>query len=207
MNAFYELSENPDCQVLISTHTPNIARMVPIECLRYIAVCGDDSRDILCGSDNTCELLASDLGVLADHDVKLFAAVEGVNDINFLKGMSRILNENNEDVPDLTQLENDGKIIFIPCGGTNLAYWVSRLANLNRPEFHLFDRDTEPPEVSKNQAVVDEINNRDGCKAVLTGKKEMENYCLTPALYHSNIGKASCYNPPLFFLSSRSTSI
>lgn len=176
INAFYELSENPDCQILISTHTPNFARMVPIECLRYITVNTDGNREILCGSNNTCELLANDLGVLADHDVKLFIGVEGVNDINFLKGISRILKENGENVLDLGQLEDDGKIIFIPCGGTNLAHWASRLANLNRPEFHLFDRDAGSDEVSKNQAVVDEINTRDGCKALLTGKKEMENY-------------------------------
>lgn len=176
INAFYELSENPDCQVLISTHTPNFARMVPIECLRYISVNADDNREILCGSNNTCELLAKDLGILADHDVKLFIGVEGVNDINFLKGISRILLENGENVLDLGQLEDDGKIIFIPCGGTNLAHWASRLANLNRPEFHLFDRDVGSGEVSRNQAVVDEINSRDDCKALLTGKKEMENY-------------------------------
>jgi len=99
-----------------------------------------------------------------------------VNDINFLKGISRILLENGENVLDLGQLEDDGKIIFIPCGGTNLAHWASRLANLNRPEFHLFDRDVGSGEVSRNQAVVDEINSRDDCKALLTGKKEMENY-------------------------------
>jgi len=176
MKAFYELSANPDCQVLLSTHTPTLVRMVPLDCLRYIGVAEDGCRDIFCGAEDTCQLLAKDLGVLADHDVKLFIGVEGINDINFLKGISSILNRNGENVPDLEQLENDGEIIFIPCGGSNLALWASRLAKLNRPEFHLFDRDAIPPEISKNQPVVDEINNREGSEALLTEKKEMENY-------------------------------
>jgi predicted ATPase len=176
MKAFYELSSNPDCQVMLSTHTPTLARMVPIDSIRYISVQDDGCRKIFCGTDDTCQLLARDLGILPDHDVKLFIGVEGINDINFLKGISRILNVGGEDTPDLNQLEDDGKIIFIPCGGTNLALWACRLGNLNRPEFHLFDRDVKPPEVSKNNPTVHEINIRDNCEAVLTQKKEIENY-------------------------------
>lgn len=176
MRAFYELSANPDCQVLLSTHTPTLARMVPIDCIRYIGVCNKGCREISCGTEDACQLMAKDLGILADHDVKLFIGVEGINDINFLKGMSQVLKNHGEDVPDLEKLETDGEIIFIPCGGTNLALWVSRLANLNRPEFHLFDRDDPPPAVSKYQHVVNEINRRDNSNALLTKKKEMENY-------------------------------
>jgi hypothetical protein len=108
--------------------------------------------------------------------VKLFIGVEGINDIDFLKGISQILAAAGEDILDLGQLEEDGVIIFIPCGGTNLALWANRLADLNRPEFHLFDRDSEPPNTSKYQATVDEINARDDCTACLTTRKEMENY-------------------------------
>jgi len=176
MRAFYELSANLDCQVLLSTHTPILARIVPIDCIRYIGVCDDGCREISCGTEDAYQLMAKDLGILADHDVKLFIGVEGINDINFLKGMSKVLKNHGEDVPDLEQLESDGKIIFIPRGGTNLAHWACRLINLNRPEFHLFDRDDPPPEVSKYQNVLNEINTRDNCSALITEKKEMENY-------------------------------
>ena len=44
MEAFYELANNPDCQVLLSTHTPTLARMIPADCLRYISVCDDGCR-------------------------------------------------------------------------------------------------------------------------------------------------------------------
>ena len=176
MKAFYELSANPGCQVLLTTHTPTLVRSVPLECLRYICLGDEECRDILFGSEEVCASIAKELGILPDHDVKLFIGVEGINDINFLKGISRVLINHGQNVPDLEILENAGQLIFIPCGGSNLALWASRLAGLNRPEFHLFDRDAEPPTVSKYQRVVDAVNGRDGCMGLLTGKKEMENY-------------------------------
>ncbi len=94
--------------------------------------------------------------------------------------MSKILIASGYDIPNLEQLEQEGKIVFFPVGGSNLALWTSRLVPLNRPEFYVFDRDNEPPTVSKNQKTVDKINKKKGCKAFLTSKREMENY-LHPA--------------------------
>jgi len=177
MKAFHELAANPDCQVILTTHNPALVRNVPIKSIRHICLSNDkECRDILYGDDTIHESLIKDLGILPDHDVKLFIGVEGINDINFLKGMSQVLNGNGYEIPDLDDLEKKGQIIFIPCGGSNLSLWASRLADLNRPEFHLFDRDDEIPKVSKYQSVVDSINERDNCKAYLTEKREMENY-------------------------------
>ena len=176
MKALYELSANPDCQVMLTTHTPTLVRIVPDECLRYIIVCEDGRREIYFGSDETRKLIAEDLGILPDHDVKLFIGVEGINDENFLFGISKILKEHGEDVPDLEKLKDDGKIIIIPCGGTNLVHWTSRLADLNRPEFYLFDRGSEPSEPAEYQEIVDKMNKQVGCEAYLTNKREMENY-------------------------------
>lgn len=176
MHAFGELAEQPDCQVIVSTHTPTLGRMLPVEALRYIEITEDGNHIIHSGDEQTNEMVAKALGVLPDHDVKLFIGVEGSNDINFLKTISKVLREGGESVPDLDDLEDAGHIIFIPEGGSNLALWTSRLKNLNRPEFHIFDRGVEPPSLSPNQQSVDEINSRDNCAAVLTGKLEMENY-------------------------------
>ena len=79
-------------------------------------------------------------------------------------------------------MELDGELIFFPLGGSTLALWTSRLENLNRPEFHLFDRDTVPPDPPKSQIYAEEINKKDGCKAVNTSKKEMENYLHVEAI-------------------------
>jgi putative ATP-dependent endonuclease of the OLD family len=175
MRAIAQLSETPGCQVIISTHTPVLARLLPASCLRYICIEEDGCRKVHKG-DAVYELVTKSLGVLPDHDVKLFIGVEGGNDINFLIEMSKMLIANGVDVPNLELLEQRGKIIFFPVGGSNLALWTSRLVSLNRPEFYLFDREDEPPKPSRNQKCVDEINSRKNCKATLTSKREMENY-------------------------------
>jgi len=182
MRAFYELSEFPNCQVLLSTHTPVLARLVPAKCLRYIDVEESRNRSIHQGDDQTYQLVAESLGVLPDHDVKLFIGVEGVNDINFLGAISCMLVDNGEDVPDLHELEEAGTIIFFPLGGNNLVLWKSRLAELNRPEMYIFDRDEEPPAQSKYHQAAEEMSARPECMVFETSKKEMENYLHSDAI-------------------------
>jgi len=79
-------------------------------------------------------------------------------------------------VIDLEKMELNGELIFFPLGGSTLALWSSRLEKLNRPEFHLCDRDTVPPIEPRHQKYIDEVNSRDRCKACSTLKKEIENY-------------------------------
>jgi len=176
MNAFSELAEQSDCQVIISTHTPTLGRLLPINSLRYLEVREYKSRIIHSKDNYAYSSVAKALGVLPDHDVKLFIGVEGPNDINFLKNISHMLIQAGEQVPDLYELEENGHIIFIPEGGSNLLLWTSRLKGLNRPEFHIFDYSEIPPNSSPNQQAVDEINQRERCVAVLTKKLELENY-------------------------------
>ncbi len=196
MKAFHELAANPDCQVILTTHNPALVRNVPSNSIRHICHSEDkECRDILYGDETIYNSLIKELGILPDHDVKLFIGVEGINDINFLKNMSQVLNGNGLEVPDLDDLERNGQIIFIPCGGSNLSLWASRLAGLNRPEFHLFDRDVEPPKVSKYQSVVDSINKRDNCISSLTGKREMENYIHPDAIAAVKPGLNVSFDP------------
>lgn len=180
VRAFLELAEQPDCQVVLTTHTPVLARLLPTSSLQYVSVEENDDRTIYTGDDKTCELITKDLGVLPDHSIKLFIGVEGENDINFLKNISQVLCSSGEGLPDLALFEDKGEIMFVPVGGSNLASWTCRLEGLNRPEFHLFDRNVPPDEESQNQRFVDKINNRPNCFSLLTEKKEMENY-LHPA--------------------------
>ena len=188
--ALSELSVND--QVIISTHTPMLVRGIPTISLRYISTKDTGAKEIIVGgTDETNKLISQSLGVLPDHSVKLFIGVEGKNDIPFLKNMSKILKNSGEDVPDLEDLEIDGKIIFTPFGGSGLALWCHRLAGLNRPEFHVYDRDYEPPKEAKYQQYIDEVNSRDNCFATCTSKKEAENYihkdAINPALLEIGI--------------------
>lgn len=165
-----------ESQVIITTHTPMLARTLPDRCLRFVNEKPGKTREVLCGGVATNKLFANSLGVLPDNSIKLFVGVEGRHDIEFLKRISNILRADGCDVLHLEKMELDGELIFFPLGGSSLALWTSRLAPLSRPEFHLFDRDNEPSKPAKYQAEADEINQRDRCKALSTGKKEMENY-------------------------------
>lgn len=170
-----ELSEDPDCQVLISTHTPMLASLLPMDALRYVQITDEEARLVHVGNEETYQRVRDALGILPDNRVRLFVAVEGINDINFLKGMSDVLRGEDDEVPDVTEMEEDGEIVFIPLGGNNLKWWVNRLANLERPEFHLYDRDADG-KARAQAAAAEDVNERDRAEAHLTGKREMENY-------------------------------
>jgi len=174
---FRALSDlSSESQVIVSTHTPMLARALPDNCLRFIHILENNTREIKIGNESTNKLFARELGVLPDNTVKLFIGVEGKTDIIFLQTISRILHDVDNDIPDLEKMEINGELIFFPLGGSNLAYWVSRLENLNRPEFHLYDRDCAPPKTPKYQSYADEVNSRENCTACITKKKEIENY-------------------------------
>jgi hypothetical protein len=180
ISAFNELSINS--QVVLSTHTPMLVRSLPDISLRYIQVSNDKKREILIGGPATNKLFAKTLGVLPDNSVKIFIGIEGPNDIAFLRNISKVLIKDGVDIPDLEKMELDGELIFFPLGGSTLALWTSRLENLNRPEFHLYDRDYVPPDPPKYQTQIDEVNQRENCTAMVTVKREMENYIHKDAL-------------------------
>ncbi len=121
-------------------------------------------------------MVADSLGVLPENDVKLFIGVEGSNDINFLKHISSMLKKERIINFNLDELDRKGNVIFFPLGGSNLSLWTSRLLPLGRPEFHLYDRDTEPSTPAKYQDQADEINRHKNCTAKITNKREIENY-------------------------------
>jgi predicted ATPase len=169
-------------QVIISTHTPTLARAFPDNSIRYIRAGANGRREILKGGSTTNSEITRSLGVLPDNIVRLFIAVEGVNDVKFMQNISKILHSQEREMPDLEKMEADGEVIFILLGGSNLAYWTNKLLPLNRPEFHLYDRDVQPPMVSKYQAHVDDVNSRPDCLARLTSRREIENYIHNEAI-------------------------
>src|ERR1043166_733681 len=175
MRALLELSRQNGCQVLLSTHTPALGDMLPVESVRYIECLADGTRKIHPAGPDTHTMVTRSLGILPDNRIKAFVAVEGTNDINFLCGISSILHNGDKTCPDLAKLEADGVLLFIPLGGGNLKLWANRLQGLHRPEFHLYDKD-EGDQTKQHEAAAAEVNKRKDCKAVLTGKREIENY-------------------------------
>ena len=114
--------------------------------------------------------------------VAVLVVVEGTNDIEFLRRISAILHRDRSEVPDLSQMEQDGRLLFLPAGGSDHRLWRSRLAPLHIPEFHLLDRDV-PPLTKEREAAVDAINSRRGCVAAMTGKRSVENYIHPQAIF------------------------
>jgi putative ATP-dependent endonuclease of the OLD family len=176
MSALSDLSATVGRQVIVTTHTPMLARALPDACLRFVEAHENGTRTIATGGPDTNARIAHSLGVLPDHSVRLFVGVEGKNDIAFLKGMSRVLRADGVDVPDIDAHEVSGELIFFPFGGCNLAYWTNRLQPLNRPELHIYDRDNPPPLAGKYDQFAIQVNARPGCLAVTTSKREMENF-------------------------------
>ena len=177
MRALQQLAVGND-QVIVTTHTPTLARALPSTSLRFLSRDADGVRSIAVGGqDAVNKAIVDSLGVLPDHTVKVFIVVEGIHDITFIKSLCRMFRSHGTLVPDLESLELTGEVVFVPSGGAgNLALWSSRLHALNRPEFHLYDRDAPSSSPAKHQAKVDAVNQRDGCKGVSTSRNEMENF-------------------------------
>lgn len=177
MRALQSLAVGDD-QVIITTHTPTLARSLPGSSLRFLSKGDDGVRSILIGgSEAVNKAIADSLGVLPDHTVRVFIVVEGIHDVTFVKNLCKMFRAHGAAVPDIEALELSGEIVFVPSGGANnLALWSSRLHALNRPEFHIYDRDAPSGSAAKHQLAVDAVNAREGCKAVSTSRNEMENY-------------------------------
>ncbi len=211
VKALEDLAARPSCQVFLTTHTPMLARRFSQHCLRLITR-RNGVPVVLHGRDEaTIKEIVDSLGVLSDHNIKVFFGVEGRNDISFLRIISKILHDAGEEVPDLGAAEDAGSLVFVPLGGSSLDLWASRFKGFNRPEFYLFDRDTEPPEEPRYKAEADVINQRPNCRAWHTSKRELENYIhknLIVAVYPHYLGDGKAFEdvPMLFAQAVHETS-
>ena len=175
VKALQELVESSDCQVIISTHTPVLARRFDQDTLRLVSTEGGVPQIRKGREDDALRRIVDSLGVLPDHNVRVFLCVEGPNDINFLSAISKTLHESGEaDIPDLAEEESSGRLVFVPLGGSTLGLWVSRLQGFNRREIYLMDRDNDGR--PKYQSVAEAIAELENCTPFTTGKMELENY-------------------------------
>lgn len=148
VNTFKEMTEKNGCQIIITTHVPGLAALLPIQSLRYITN-SEGSPEVAVGTEDAGILarVADTLGVLPDltpplapqyHDVKLVICVEGPNDVAFLTAISRTAHQAD---PSIVDLNSSPYIVIIPLGGNTLKEWVNHnyLQKLNTPEYHIYD--------------------------------------------------------------------
>ena len=111
VNTFREMTEKNGCQIILTTHVPGLAGLLPIQSLRYISN-GEGYPAVAMGTDDDGILkrIADTLGVLPDltpplapqhYNVKLVICVEGPNDVAFLKAISQIAHRAYPDIIDL----------------------------------------------------------------------------------------------------------
>jgi len=180
IKALEALSQTGNNQVIITTHVPALAGLVPADGIRHVIKTAH-GVEVRAGQQILKEV-AQSLGVLPDisettkvtESLKVLVCVEGQRDIDFLSTVSKKLKDID---PTWPSLREDSKIRVLPLGGNNLKDWVFNdyLKGLGRAEVHIYDRGNSVP--PKYQDVVTQINTRGASyKAFLTKKNEIENY-------------------------------
>lgn len=179
IDAFKELVELDINQVILTTHSPSISKMLPIEALRLIDKDGEGNTIIRDSGEDMLRDIANNLGVLPDiglekiKQVELAICVEGKNDINFLKNINRTI----DSFKEIIDLEDD-RLIIIPMGGSTLQFWVNDnyLEKLNLSQLHIYDSDRGSKDAHKYKKYIDIINTRPKSKGFETSLREFENY-------------------------------
>ncbi len=177
VEALVSIAETDGCQVLLTTHVPALAGLLPVDSIRYVTAEDGVNRRVVCGNQDVLPRIAQDLGVLPDKRARVIVCVEGLHDIRFLKRIGRLLRSADATLPDL---DSDPRIAMILLGGSTLQEWVNDhfLRNIGLPEIHVYDRDVlQTNGQYKYQEAANTVNGRgDSSKAFLTQKREMENY-------------------------------
>ena len=119
--------------------------------------------------------------VASQTTLKVIIVVEGPHDIAFLRRISAMLHAHEPELPDLGAMEHRKEVIFLPFGGVDLKLWTHRLAPVEKPELHIYDRETSP-ETELRRQLADSVNRRPGCLAFVTKKRSLENYVHSAAI-------------------------
>lgn len=178
VQALQELAEDDGCQVLLTTHSPGLATLIPIQHFRFIDHDYNGSTSIRYGDESVYGEVVDSLGIVPDNRIRVLICVEGPTDVENLRVLSHLLHEQDPNLPDLGL---DPRVALVPLGGGTLKHWVERdyLGGLNRPQVHIYDGD-----VDQYKEACDKINSRgDGSWAAQTKKREIENYIHSQALY------------------------
>lgn len=176
IQAFMELSNTGNSQIILTTHTPALASLLPLNSLRFIEKT-DDDRSIELGTDEVFEKIAQTLGVLADPIAKNATGlllVEGKSDVSFINHAAERL----KSAGYITHTFQEKRIALVPIGGCgNLKHWqtLRLVEQFQIPYCVLLDSDKGTNEEQKNTDVVNELI-RNGIKAYVTRKREPENY-------------------------------
>lgn len=162
MNALKDLSDSDNSQILLTTHTPEIVKMINKEDLIFIQKNHENHLISIETNDNIeISKVADTLGILPFVSYKGVIFVEGKTDIRFLKNLSRI-----DEFRTIIDLTHFTFIELHGCGNVDLWIKANYLKDTNVKCLYFKDRDESGtvPSVVHPQ------------KVIVTSKREIENY-------------------------------
>jgi predicted ATP-dependent endonuclease of OLD family len=178
VRALIQVGQRSNCQVLLTTHVPALAGLLPVDGLRFLEK-KDGQPEIRFGSEQVLADIADSLGVFPDPNAssaKALLLVEGAGDVVFVRHAALKLKEAGH-IPITPEDKGILPVIIGGCG--NLKHWrTKRLADqFGIPWAILLDSDLGTPDEHKNRQAIAELQNL-GKKAYITRKREPENYIL-----------------------------
>lgn len=193
IEVFREISEFAGRQVVITTHSSNLVRDLPIESVRYLEVGKNRERLWVAGDEKNPAVLlrklSQSMGIFSHTSVSQFLYVEGKNDIESLRyltdGIAAVYPDT---IADIRKLEAAGELCFIPMGGCGAAeLWENRLNPIRAKGWYLLDSDKDGPNAKLKPAAKKYLdwskNSRSSSDFVhLLDRRELENYLTETAV-------------------------
>lgn len=172
MTALLELGQHENCQILITTHLAETAKMAPESGIRLVTK--ENGSALISNDEGALSQAAKEVGLFPKlTNIKATFFVEGTSDILFFESVSRILNE--YDSKKYIDFSKTPELLIVPMGGGSLEHWVNRkyLQSLETTTFYLFDKDTDEAHLRE----VYKLRHDSQCEyAAITDKREIENY-------------------------------
>ena len=172
IGALTDLSDMPRYQIMITTHSPSLLRLIKTSNVRVVEQENGVTK-VMCLDKSILPSVIKTMGMLPTIS-KVVICVEGNNDKTFLININQSIDELKQ-IVDLVSYIEAGLLAIIPMNGANLKDWIDQyvLKNTKAIEFHLYDCDLD----KKYEAEIEKVNKRhDGSKGLLTQKREIENY-------------------------------
>lgn len=188
MKALLALSVQPNRQIIVTTHVPALAGLLPIEGIRFVTRNEYGSPIVKMPDGETLKEASTSLGVLPETGMERARAVvlvEGKSDVIFLRHTASTLKDAGH-VP--TSLADAG-IVPIPIGGCgSVKHWVTlNLADhLGVPWCVFLDSDVggDPSQIKSIQKRKEEVEAQ-GKAFFSTKKREIENYLCPQMIFES----------------------
>ena len=180
MESLLELANDKKHQIIVTTHNPEVAKLVDLNQLIFIYRDNDGNPVFEEKDEVKIPSIIETLGILPYAVEQCVICVEGENDVSFINNINKI--DEFRQIIDLESL----KIRIVPLQGSNLIRWVNEnyFSESNIKEIHLYDNDRQDYRNIVSKIKAENDKRRYG---FLTMRREMENY-IPPLLIEREFG-------------------